>query len=121
MTHIPSSVHHARHEPVLVGRRLGSNLDVSGQSKATPTAPINTWVKQNQSVGTNQVDSASTGFATEQENELLSLRIVELVHEFLSFVNRHCTIEPKEAISGPWLVSPTKSLSQLRCLLFRAA
>ena len=58
-----------------------------------------TGVEEDKSVGANQIDTASTGFTTEQEDEFFAFRIVELIHKFLAFRDSHGTIQPEMSIS----------------------
>lgn len=57
-----------------------------------------TRVKQNKPVGTDEVDTASTSLGTEEEDELLALRVVELVHEFLPFRDVHGAVKTEVTI-----------------------
>jgi len=57
-------------------------------------------VKENQSVGTDQVETASSGLAAEQEHKLVSIWIVEPVDQLLSLVDRHRAIQSQNSVSG---------------------
>lgn len=59
-----------------------------------------TRIKENQPISSDEVDTASTSFTTEQEDELLPLWIVERIYEFLPFGNGHGSIQPEVAVSG---------------------
>lgn len=56
------------------------------------------WVKQDQSVRTNKVDTTSTGFRTEQKNELLALGVIEPRYDLRSLVDVHRTVKADTAI-----------------------
>jgi hypothetical protein len=51
-----------------------------------------TWIKQYQTIRTDEVDTTPAGFATQKKDELLALGIIELIDELLSFVDGHCAI-----------------------------
>ena len=57
-----------------------------------------TWVEQDQAIRTDEVDSASTGLAAQQEYELLALRVVELINELLALGDRHRAVQTEEPI-----------------------
>ena len=79
--YILSSDRHAKHERVLADQRQGSNL----YRPISPTAALfmieegPTRIKEDEPVRADKVDTASTSFATEQEDEFLAVRVVELV------------------------------------------
>lgn len=58
-----------------------------------------TRIKQDQSIRANQVDTTSTRFRTQEEDELFPVGVVELVDEFLSLVRLHRSVESKEIVS----------------------
>jgi hypothetical protein len=71
--------------PTLVDRQQDSNLSFLRQLNCVPSqSTIHTWVKENKSIGPNEIDSASTSFAAQEEDEFLPFRVVELVNELLS-------------------------------------
>ncbi len=53
---------------------------------------IHTWVEEDKAIRANQIDTTTSGFAAKQENELLPGGIIELVDEFLPFVDGHSTV-----------------------------
>jgi len=57
-----------------------------------------TRVKQDETIGTNEVDTASTSFAAEQKYKLFSIRIIKLIDEFLSLGDGHSSIKPEETV-----------------------
>ena len=57
------------------------------------------WIEQNQAIGTNEIETATTGLAAQQEDKLVSIRVVELVDQLLTLVDVHRSVKPKEAIS----------------------
>ena len=50
-------------------------------------------IKQDQTVGTDQVDTTSSSFTTEQEHKLLALGVVEPIDELLTLVDVHRSVE----------------------------
>ena len=46
-----------------------------------------TRVEEDQSVSTDQVDTTTTGFAAQQEDELFAIGVVELIDELLTLVD----------------------------------
>lgn len=52
-----------------------------------------TRVKQYETVGTNQVDTASSGFATQQKDKLFPFGVVEPINELLAFRDAERAIE----------------------------
>ena len=59
-----------------------------------------TRIEEDESVRTNQVDTASSGFATQQEDEFLPLGIVELIDELLTLVDGHSSVKSEVSISA---------------------
>lgn len=59
---------------------------------------IPSGVEEDQPVGANQVDTTTTCFTTQQKNHLGSFWVVESIHEFLTFVDVHGSVEPETAI-----------------------
>ena len=57
-----------------------------------------TRVEEDKPVSTDQVDTTSTGLATQQEDELLAVRVVELINQLLSLIDRHCAVETEVTI-----------------------
>ena len=47
-----------------------------------------TRVEEDEPVSTDQVDTTSTGLATQQEDKLLAVRVIELVNQLLPLVDR---------------------------------
>lgn len=60
---------------------------------------MHTGVKQDQSIRADKVDTASSSFTTEQEDELFAFWIVELVNKLLTLVRGHCAIQTEIRIS----------------------
>lgn len=52
-----------------------------------------TWVEQYQTIRANKVYPASTCLATQQEYELLALRVIELVNKLLALGDSHRAIQ----------------------------
>jgi hypothetical protein len=59
-----------------------------------------TRIKENQPVGTDEIDAASSRLAAQEEHELLAGRVVELVHHLLALRNGHRPVEPEESVPG---------------------
>ena len=57
-------------------------------------------VEEDQPVGTDQVQAAAAGLAAEQEDELLSLGVVELVHQLLAFVDVHRAVQTQRPVAS---------------------
>jgi hypothetical protein len=58
-----------------------------------------TWIKENETIGTNKVDTASSSFTREKKDKLFAFRVIELIHEFLPFCNRHGPVQAEVIIS----------------------
>ena len=59
-----------------------------------------TGIEKNKTIGTNQVDTAPSRFATQKEDEFLSFRVVKLVNQLLTLGNAHSPIEAEETVSA---------------------
>lgn len=99
-THNPSSDRHAKHERGLACPRQGSNLYVTDFAFNLTSLECSieselkrTRIEQDQTIRTDQIDTTSTSFRTQQEDEGFSIWIVELVDQLLSFVRIHRSIE----------------------------
>lgn len=57
-------------------------------------------IKEDQAVGTNQIDTTASSFATEQENEFLALGIVEAVDQLLTLVDVHRSVKTQTSVPG---------------------
>lgn len=92
---------------MLVGQQQGSNLEEgSTYIQEAEKGLVITGIKQYKSVGTNQINTTSTGFATQQKNEFRGIWIIELVDEFLSLGDRHRSIKSEKPISeNDWWVN----------------
>ena len=55
-------------------------------------------IEEDKAIGADEVETTATGFGREQENELLTGRVVEFLHELLALVDVHGTIKSKAAI-----------------------
>jgi hypothetical protein len=55
-------------------------------------------IEQDQTVGTDQVDTTSTSFTTEQEDEFFPFRIIEAVDQLLTLVYVHGTVQPQASV-----------------------
>lgn len=55
-------------------------------------------VEEDEAVGADEVDAASTGLGGEEEDEFRVFRVVELVDKFLAFCDVHCTIKAKAGV-----------------------
>lgn len=120
-TNILSSAHHAKLVPVPADQQQDSSLKKIGVSQpegGDETSRL-TRVKKNQTICANQVDTASTSFATEQENKLFAVRVVELVHQLLPFADGHAAVKPEVGISNSQSVTGRNSFTA--DLLFTAA
>lgn len=51
-------------------------------------------IEEDEAVRADEVEATATGFAAEEEDELVAFRVVELVDELLTFVDVHRTIQP---------------------------
>lgn len=49
-------------------------------------------VKEDETVSTDEVETAASRFATEEEDELVAFGIIEFVNEFLPFADVHCAV-----------------------------
>ena len=59
-----------------------------------------TGVKEDETVCADEIDTTSSGLATQQEDELLSFGIVELINELLSLGNGHRAVQTEVAVSA---------------------
>ena len=50
-------------------------------------------IEEHQAVGTDKIQTTSTGFGGEKENKFLAFGVVEFVHELLSLVDVHRAVE----------------------------
>ena len=60
---------------------------------------IRTRIKENQAIGPNQVDAASSRLTAQEKYKLFPVRIVELIDKFLSFRDAHCATKSETAVS----------------------
>lgn len=98
MTYILSSGRHATLERELADRQQGSSLPGISVHSSLELNKEHTRIEEDQTVCTNEVDTTSAGFATQQEHELLAFWIVELINELLSLVDGHCTVQSEVAV-----------------------
>lgn len=59
-----------------------------------------TWIKENETISPNKVDTASSRFTTQKENEFRSSRVIELINQFLPFGHRHRPVKSEAAVSS---------------------
>lgn len=57
-----------------------------------------TRVEEDKAIGTDEVDTATSCFAREEENELLPLRIVELIDQLLSLLDICASLQTEVAV-----------------------
>ncbi|KAI6748453.1 hypothetical protein HG530_015489 [Fusarium avenaceum] len=55
-------------------------------------------VKQDKTVRTNKIDTASAGFAAEQEDKFIAFRIIETIDKLLALVDIHGTIKTETSV-----------------------
>lgn len=59
-----------------------------------------TRVEENKTIGSNQVDTATTCFAGQQEHKFLAFRIIELINKLLTFLDNRASFQSEVAISA---------------------
>lgn len=98
--YILSSGHHARHGRVLAGRQQDSSLhrSMSPMVILFMRGEGHTRIEEDEPVRADEVDTASTSFATEQEDELLAIRVVELIDKLLAFVDSHRAVQTEVSV-----------------------
>jgi hypothetical protein len=84
-------------ESLLVGSRIPVYSPVS-ISTAPPKQVIPTWIEEDESIGSYEVYSTSTGLTAEKKNKFLPLRIIELIYELLSLRDSHSTIKTEASV-----------------------
>ncbi len=57
-----------------------------------------TGVKQDEPIRADQVDTASSSLATQKEDELLPIGVIELVNKLLPLVDSHSTVQTEVLI-----------------------
>lgn len=57
-----------------------------------PWCRRHTRIEEDEAIGPDEVDTASTRLATQQEYEFLAVGVVELVDKFLSLIDCHCAV-----------------------------
>ncbi len=97
--HILSFVRHAIHARGPVDQQQDSNLFSTIREDRNGMSGEHTRVEQYETICANQVDTTSSSLTTEQKDELFSIRIIELVDEFLTFVDCHTTVQSEVAVS----------------------
>jgi hypothetical protein len=55
-------------------------------------------IEQDETICSDQVDTTTTGFTTQQKDGFFAFWIVEPVDKLLSLVDVHCTIQPKAPV-----------------------
>lgn len=57
-----------------------------------------TWVKQDQAVASNEIESTASSFAAEQEDKLILLGVVEVLDQLLALVDAGTAIQSYKGI-----------------------
>lgn len=70
------------------------------------------WIEQDESVGTDEVETTSTGLTTEKKHKLFAIRVIELIHKLRSLFDVHCSIQSQTPISP----GSAESLEQIKSL-----
>ena len=76
---------------------LAGRFCQSTPPQANPCTRL-TRVEEDQTVRADQVDTTSTSLTAQQENELLAIRVVELINQLLPLIDRHCAVETEVTI-----------------------
>lgn len=73
------------------------------------------WIEHDETICTDEIQAASTGFRAEHKDEIVAAVIIKILDYFRSFLNRHCTVEP-HIIVGTFVAEFLEQIESLRVI-----